>query len=269
MTGPWDPRPPEDDVAVDAIPYLLGVEVDLVRAASVDRHAAPGPRRPGLVALVTAAAVLLVGLLAGLFGSGGARPASALRFTVVEDRITIDVVDADATPERVEAELRAAGIAAAIVRASAPPSLDGRLVAVAQGGGDEVEGTDLDGDGVIDRIVLSEGFTGTLELVIADVDADPSTALGTSGPPRDCELLIDRPVSDVADQLAEVSTSIVWSRWIVEGDEHDVTRVDSRTDLPDDDTVVELFIDATGELHVTTTPTPDAIEFPFPASRCG
>ena len=215
--GRW-PSDPEFDL--DRFPYLLDVEADLVRAAHDQVDPPLDARRSRAATLVAAAAILFVVLVAGLFDRGGLRPAEALRFTVAEDRITIDVVDADVSPEQVEAELRAAGIPTAIVRAAAPPSLDGRLVAVGLIDGGEVEGTDLDGDGVIDRIVLSEGFTGTLELVIADVDADPSSALGASGPPRDCELLIDRPIAEVDDSLAEVSTSIVWSRWIVDGDEH-------------------------------------------------
>ncbi|MEO1063652.1 MAG: hypothetical protein AAFZ07_19725 [Actinomycetota bacterium] len=258
----------EPEIELDRFPYLLQVELDLIGAAArtvaVHRR---DPRRRVAAALV-AAAVTVLALLGGLFGGAGLRPASALRITEVDDDLVIDVIDADARPEQVEAELRAAGIAANVVRSPAPPSLDGRLVAVGLADGGEVETVDADDDLVVDRIVVPRGFGGTLELFIGDEDAEPDSAAGTAGPPEDCELLIDRPVEVVADQLPLVSTSIVWSRWLVDGDDHEYQRLGGRDEVPDDDVVVELLIDARGELHVTTTPTPEAINFPFPEARC-
>ena len=262
-------RVPEEgpDVDLDRLPYLRRVEAELIAAAARTPASRPRTRRPDLVTtLAVAAAVTLAALVGGLLGGADLRPAAALRFTVQDDQLLIEIVDADARPEQVEAELRAAGIAANVVRSPAPPSLDGRLVAVWLVGGGEVETIDVDDDLVVDAIVVPRGFAGSLELFIGDEDAHGS--LGVSGPPQDCELLIDQPVVAVADQLPQLSTSIVWSRWLVDGEEHELLRLGGREEVPDDDVVVELFIDAGGELHVTTTPTPEAVNLPFPESRC-
>lgn len=268
MSG-HEPLPGGPDVDLDRLPYLLRVEADLVAAARREPVAGRRGRLPELItATAVAAVVTLVALLGGLLGGASLRPAAALRFSVEGGDLVIDVVDADARPEQVEGELRAAGIAANIVRSPTPPSLDGRLVAVWMVGDGGVETIDRDDDLVVDRIIVPRGFTGSLELLIGDPDAEPNASAGAGGPPEDCELLIDQPVGAVADHLPLVSTSIVWSRWLVDGDDHELRRLAGREEVPGDDVVVELILDAGGELHVTTTPTPEAISFPFPESRC-
>ncbi|MEM9714511.1 MAG: hypothetical protein AAGA17_19975 [Actinomycetota bacterium] len=258
----------EPIVDLDRVPYLRDLETELVAAAQRTVRppdAAPTSRPRG--AFLAAAALIVVALVAGLL-QGRARPAAALQIDVTGQEVTIRVVDADAKPDRIVAELEAAGIPAAIVRAAAPPNIDGRLVAVEVNGSGTAEADDLDGDGVVDQIVLARGFTGTLEIVIADTDADPSSAISAAGPPEGCELLIDRPVAEVATRLDDLADRIVWARVVAVDDRVRHDRVAGRAEVPDDDVVVELLVDAAGTLWATTTPTADQISYP-PGSRCG
>lgn len=258
---------PEPEVDLDRLPYLLEVESRLVEAARHRPLATPRARRPTVTSvLVVAATVILLALGGGLLDGKGLRPSTALEVPRSDDVITIDVIDASAAPDQVRAELRAVGIAASLLRAAAPPSLDGRLVAIGSEATAEPEGRDLDGDGTIDQVVLPVGFDGTLELVFGDADAGADAMLRVTGPPPGCRDLIDRPVGDVGPALTELSGDITWFRANEDGE---LETVSGRAEIPDDDVVIELTIDRDGSLWVTATPTPEAIMFPFPESRCG
>jgi hypothetical protein len=142
-------------MTADSFPFLDELRAELVRAAR-DEQARRRPRRrlalaAGAAALVAALAAL--GLLVDRSGS------SALAITHDEDGIVVRIADANASPEELARELRAAGIQAQVRAVPVSPSVVGKWV-------------DIDGVGKHEEIAhsvdfrLPAGFKGRLRLEV-------------------------------------------------------------------------------------------------------
>ncbi|MEO1063204.1 MAG: hypothetical protein AAFZ07_17460 [Actinomycetota bacterium] len=258
MTSPRYPQPPDpdDDLDLAGIEYFDRVGADLVSAAG-QRGEARRPLRPvwARPAMLTgvAAAVLVLGFV-GLQLVATDDAVEAIDVQRLEDRTVITIDELIDDPRAVEAELSAAGVATAVVGRLAPPDRVGELVAVDTVGGEggpEVTAEFVDGDRIVDVVVVPAGFSGTLELVVG-VAATNDLGLVYGGPPADCERLVLRPVSEVIDELRELDVALEWTRATVGGIESV-----GEEQVPPTDVVIDLFAVSDGRMMVTTTDDPE------------
>ncbi|MEM9610984.1 MAG: hypothetical protein AAGA99_26480 [Actinomycetota bacterium] len=215
-------------------------------------------RTIGLGVALAAAAVVVASSLVAVGRADGAR---AITVHVRRDAITVHVRDVIDEPDVVVEQLRSSGVPASIEPVAAPTELDGQVISVGAIGSDAPQTFDDDGDHAIDRIVLDGDFAGSLVISVGDRDA-PTGSVTAAAAPAGCGELVDRPIADVEDELAELGDAIRWYRAELEAFGGVQTEAVDRTAIADEEHVVEVLVDGDGLVLVTISSRPETLPPP-------
>ena len=188
---------------------------DLFTAAAV---AAPAPRRRRwVIALSASATIAVLVLVAGPVTDDTRRPgpAGALAVTRTPEGTRVRIADATASPERIEGELRAAGIEASVAAVPVSPSLVGTWTSITAKPPLRDPGADHEGIGHGADLEVPRGYAGRLTLRVGR-PAGPGEELRMSasafapGEPLHCSGVEQLDATRAARVLAERGLKPRW-----------------------------------------------------------
>ena len=199
------PAPPSWDSALRA---------ELVAAAARQQRRRQQRRR-----LPLAGALLVAGLAVGLLATQPREAAAEVRIERTGDRVVITLLELQADPEAVEAELRAAGFDAAIEPVPTGPSAVGRFVGTTELGPLDTEVVPLDLSGTtFSTFALPAGWDGALRLHVGRPARPGEAYLGFTdalapGEPLACLPVVGRRAHPALAELAPRAALLEVRRW--------------------------------------------------------
>jgi hypothetical protein len=212
--------------------FKEGLRRELVAAAYRQRAAARQPvpvaRRSWRLSPIAGLAVAALVVAAGVMGASLLIPADPVAadvfaITVIDDEVELAVIDIIVDPEAVTRQLAdELGVDAELRAVPTPPALIGQIVVTATFEGRVEPEVEHDENGVIDRIALPAGFSGTLYIEYGR-DAEPGEVYKATITDVACAELWGLTPGEAAPRLNDLATQVYYEA--IDGDNANTARV--------------------------------------------